>query len=177
MAILQHIDQLSEMLEQAQAVPLSSYRMVNAGEFAQLLEKMRLGVPSAIHESERVLAEREHILGEARQEAARLVAEAQAQAREALQNDPMVATAQREAERIVGEGRRLAAARTAEADAYALQVLHDLSATLQGTRQQVDNGIRVLAETKQPEPSAPARRNGKAPAERRQLPPPRPSSS
>ncbi len=171
MAILQYIDQLHEMLEQGQAVPLSPYRMVNAGEFAQLLEQMRLHLPTAIHESERLLAERERIVAEARREAAQLVAEAQAQARQALQTDPLVTGARREAERIVEEGRQLAAARAAEADAYALQVLRELSTTLQGTRQQVDNGIRVLVEARPGE--AAAHRNGSAPAKRQ--PPPSPN--
>lgn len=166
MAILQYIDQLNEMLEQAQPVPLSSLRMVNAAEFAQRLEQMRLDVPGAIRESERVLAEREQILAQARSEAERLVVEAQEQARQMLQNDPMIGAAQREAERIVNEGRRQAAARTAEADAYALQVLQHLSATLRNAHQQVDNGARVLSEAgaTPPDSSPPMPRNGKTPA-------------
>ena len=53
-------------------MPLSSYRMVNADEFGQLLEHLRINVPSSIRESERMLAERDKILSEARSEALRM---------------------------------------------------------------------------------------------------------
>ena len=57
------------MLNQGWQVPLSRYRMVDAGEFGKMLERMRITVPSSIKESERTLAERDAILAEAHQEA------------------------------------------------------------------------------------------------------------
>ena len=138
------IDQLAELLEQGRPVPLSGLRVINADEFAQLLERMRINVPSSIRESERTLAERDAILAEAHGEAERILAEAQEQAREMLSRESLMLAAQHEADRIVDESRASASRRIEEADRYATKVLEDLAQKLAVISQQVNNGILLL---------------------------------
>lgn len=127
-------------------MPLSSYRMVNAEEFAQLLEHLRINVPSSIRESERMLAERDKILSEARSEALRMVEEAQRHARELISDNALVEAAEQEAYRIIETSRQMARQRTAEADEYATNVLRQLGQRLDVISQQVGNGIKMLEE-------------------------------
>ena len=61
----------------------SSNRIVDASEVGQLLERLRISVPSSIMESERTLQERDRILSEAESEAKRIIA----QARQTRQRD------------------------------------------------------------------------------------------
>lgn len=139
------IDQLTETLNRGSRIPLTSYRVVDADELAQLLERLRISVPSSIRDSERTLAERDRILADARTEAAHTVAEAKQQAMEIVSQQALVVTARQEADRIVAEGKRLARQRSEEADRYAVEVLRDLSQRLQGIMQQVNNGIDVMS--------------------------------
>lgn len=118
---------------------------MNAAELTQLLERLRISVPSSIRDSERTLAERDRILADARTEAARTVAEAKQQAMEIVSQQALVVTARQEADRIVAEGKRLARQRAEEADRYAVDVLRELSQRLQGIMQQVNNGIDVMS--------------------------------
>lgn len=143
-AILQIIDQLADKLNNSARVPLSSNRIVDANEIGQLLERLRISVPSSIMESERTLQERERILSEAEAEAKRIIHQARQKANEMLQADPLVNMARREAERIVEEGRSEARQRAESADAYAAQVLEDLSDRIAALSKQVDNGLEIM---------------------------------
>jgi hypothetical protein len=150
------------MLSQSWQVPFSPYRLVRAREMEQLIERMRINVPSSIRESEKTLQERDKILAEARQEADRAIQQARQQAMEMLSERSLLATAQTEAERIVDDSRELARRRAEEADAYTLQVLQELAQRLHSVLQQVENGIQVMQENR-PQPSAPAGQPRKAP--------------
>lgn len=154
-AILQLIDQLTETLNRGQRIPFTAYRIVHADELAQLLERLRISVPSSIRESERTLAERDRILADARAEATRLVEEAKQQAMEIVSQETLVVTARQEADRIVAEGKRLSRQRAEEADRYAVDVLRELAQRLQGIAQQVNNGIEVMGGTGAAKPAAP----------------------
>ncbi len=125
-------------------MPFTTYRMVDANEFAQLIERMRISVPSSIVESERTLAERDHILAEAHTEAERIIQQAKQRAMEIVHQDQIVVTARDEAERILQESRHAAQRRAAEADRYAVDVLEDLAQKLQVITKQVDNGVQVM---------------------------------
>lgn len=118
--------------------------MIDSNEFAQLIERMRINVPSSIMESERTLAQRDHILSEAHAEAERILQQAKQRAMEIISQDAVMQTARDEAERILGESRAAAHRRAAEADRYAIQVLEDLAQKLQITTKQVDNGIQLM---------------------------------
>lgn len=144
MAILQLIDQLADALNRGRPIPLSSLRVIDANEFAQLIERMRISVPSSIMESERTLAQRDHILAEAQAEAERLIQHAKQRAMEIISQDALMQTSRKEADRILDESRGAAQRRAAEADRYAVQVLEDLAQKLQVTMKQVDNGIQLM---------------------------------
>ena len=111
-AILQLIDQLADALNRGRPIPLSSLRVIDANEFAQLIERMRISVPSSIMESERTLAQRDHILAEAQAEAERMVQQAKQRAMEIISQEAVMQTALHYAERIIEE-RRSAAHRLA----------------------------------------------------------------
>lgn len=149
------------MLSQGWEVPFSPYRLVRAREIEQLVERMRINVPSSIRESERTLQERDRIIAEARAEADRTLQQAKQQAMEMLTERSLVATAQAEAERIIAESREIARRRTDEADFYAVQVLQDLAHRLQTMKQQVDNGVQLMQEQRQPGVEAPAERRAR----------------
>ncbi len=144
MAILQLIDQLTESLNRGRQIPLSALRMVDAHEFGQLLERMRINVPSSIMESERTLAERDRILADAHAEYDRILQQAKQKALELLSDDALVVAARHEAERVMEDSRNAAKRRAEEADRYAVQVLEDLAQKLQVITKQVENGVQLM---------------------------------
>lgn len=95
-------------------------------------------------ESERTLAERDHILAEAHAEAERIIQQAKQRAREIVSHEAIMMTAQDEVNRLLEDGRLAVHRRIEEADRYAVQVLEDLAERLQVISKQVDNGIQVM---------------------------------
>lgn len=143
------------LISQGTPIPFSSYRLVRARDVEQLLERMRITVPSSIRESERTLAERDRIMNEARAEAERIIQQARQQAMEILSERSLIATAQAEADRIILEGKDIARRRTEEADTYAIQVLQELAERLQSIMHQINNGIELMQGGQQLPPEAP----------------------
>ncbi len=118
--------------------------MVDANEFGQLIERMRINVPSSIMESERTLAERDRILADAHAEYDRILQQAKQKAMELLSEDAIVVAARHDAERIMEDSRIAAKRRAEEADRYAVQVLEDLAQKLQVITKQVENGVQLM---------------------------------
>jgi cell division septum initiation protein DivIVA len=143
-AILQLVDQLIDMVRNSPSIPLTPYRLIRGRELEQMIERMRINVPSSIRESERMLAERDRILADAQAEAQRIVKEARQQAIHLVSERAVVAQAQHTAERIEREARAAAQRRSGEADQYAVQVLAALADHLRETLSQVENGIQVM---------------------------------
>ena len=156
MAILQIIDQLDALLENSRRMPMSSLRMVEYKEFKQLIDRLRVNVPSAIVEGERTLRERDRILRDAEAEAMHMAEQAQQRVHELLDNDTLVMAARREAERIVDNAQETARQRRDEADRYAMRVLQELAEKLGIIGKQVDNGIDLLRQNLELEPMTPA---------------------
>lgn len=153
-AILQIIDLLADKLHNSPKVPLSSQRLIDANEFGQLLERLRISVPSSIMESERTLAERERIIADAEAEARRIIQQAKQRAQEILTNDALVLMARKESDRLLEEAKASAHQRADEADAYATQVLEDLASKLAVIGKQVDNGLQIMRGKRTPEKPA-----------------------
>lgn len=132
------------MVRSSAPLPLTPYRLVRSDEFEQVLERLRINVPTAIRESERLLNERDQFIAEAQAEAQRIVKEARQQAAHLVSERALVAQAQQTADRIERQARAAARRRSDEADTYAVDVLERLAQHLRDTLEQVENGILVM---------------------------------
>jgi vacuolar-type H+-ATPase subunit H len=164
MEILQLVDQLEQVLNRGYRLPLSASLVVSEEECLRLIDQMRISVPSAIKESERMVAERDRILDDARSEAESIVEQARQHALEMIDRDEVTQEARRAAERIVAQGqeeaermvirsRDEANALVFDAENYTVDVLQQLVSRLSGVLQQAQNGIQAVEESRQEPPS------------------------
>lgn len=158
--ILQLVDQLEEVLNNGWRLPVGSSLVVNGEECLRLIDQMRISVPSAIKEGERMLAERDRILGEARAEAQRLQEESRQRAQNLVTEESIVAMAQSEADRILEEGAVNAERMVHEAENYVLHLLSQLADDLNGALRQVENGIGAVQSQMQQDAAS---QNGRLP--------------
>lgn len=135
---------MADAFNRGRQIPLSALRVVDANEVIQLIERMRINVPSSIMESERTLAERDRILADAHAEYERIIQQARQRALEVMSDDALVHAARQEAERILAESRAASHRRAEEADRYAIGVLEDLAQKLQVITKQVENGVQLM---------------------------------
>ena len=80
MEVEERLEELTQMVEQAKAVPLSASCMVNRAQVLDLIEDIRDALPSSLDAADQLLAERESVVAEGRREADRIIAEAGAMA-------------------------------------------------------------------------------------------------
>jgi F0F1-type ATP synthase membrane subunit b/b' len=118
MDLIERIDELQVLVEEAKAVPLSSSVVINRDEFLELLAQLKEEVPDEIRQARWMSRDRDELLARARKEAERIVAEAREQRDRLLSRSEIVHGAERQSERIVDDGKERAAKMRAEAEDY-----------------------------------------------------------
>ena len=144
MDLIERIDELQLLVEEAKAVPLSSSAVINRDEFLELLAQLKESVPDEIRQARWMARDKEELLGRARKEADRLLAEAQEQRDRLLSRTEIVHAAQREAERVADEAKERAAKIQSEAEDYIDQKLAAFEILLDKTLTTVGRGREQL---------------------------------
>lgn len=116
-----NIDQLEALVSNAKRFPLGQKPMIDEQEFIFLLDEIRATIPVEIRDAQRLLKERERIIGEAQEEAARIVADAQEHARALVADHPIMTEAKKHAEKLLMESERERNAMRGETEVYLLQ--------------------------------------------------------
>jgi vacuolar-type H+-ATPase subunit H len=148
MEILQLVDQLEQALNRGWRVPFTASLVVNEEECLRLIDQMRISVPSAIKESERMIGERDRIMEEARTRAEGILDQAEEEAMHMVSQHFVVQESRREAEHIVNLGEQEAMRLIQEAEDYALNVLRELVEKLGSSLRQAENGIHAIEESR-----------------------------
>ncbi len=140
MDLIERIDELQLLVEEAKAVPLSSSAVINRDEFLELLAQLKEAVPDEVRQARWMSRDRDELLERARKEAERVVTEAAEQRDRLLSRTEIVNAANREAERITDEGRERAAKLRIEAEDYIDQKLAAFEILLNKTLGTVGRG-------------------------------------
>ncbi len=145
---IQHlVDRLEQVLNESIRIPISAYLLVNEDRIFNLVDQMRVAIPEEVKRANRVEAEKERILAQAKEEAERIRGLAKQEASELVKRDSIMATAQQRAENILERARRDAQALHQDADVYVVDVLTKLEEDLLRSLSIVRNGLhKVQAE-------------------------------
>ncbi len=145
---IQHlVDRLEQALNESTRIPLSAYLLVNEEKVYSLLDQMRVAVPEEIKRANRIEAEKDRILAQAKEEAERIRELSRQEANELVKRDAIVNAAQHRAENIVERARRDSEGLRQDADVYITDVLTRLEEDLLRTLNVVRNGLeKVQAE-------------------------------
>jgi cell division septum initiation protein DivIVA len=123
MDLIERVDELQVLIEEAKSVPLSSSVVINRDEFLELLAQLKEQIPDEIRQARWMARDRDELLARARKEADRIIADAREQRDRLLSRTEIVHAAERESERIVDEGKDRANRMRAEAEDYIDQKL------------------------------------------------------
>ncbi len=153
---IQHlVDRLEELLSSGRRIPFSNLTLVDEQRALELIDQMRISIPEEIEKAKRVIRERDRIMAQANEEAARIRDLAREKSETLIQRDAITQAAQARAASIIEQSRQEAQSIRQEADQYVLDVLSDLEDALMRTVGVVRNGIaHVKSEVAQrPEPA------------------------
>jgi ABC-type transporter Mla subunit MlaD len=139
------LDEITELVETARAMPMSASCVVNRSELLALLDELRDKMPAALAEADEVLQEREAVLDDGRREAEETVAAAEQERQRLLSQHDLVAQAQEEAGRITEEARYQADAMRMEVEDYVDAKLANFEIVLNKTLVAVARGREKLS--------------------------------
>ncbi|GAB4215891.1 MAG: hypothetical protein OHK0022_56340 [Roseiflexaceae bacterium] len=121
------------MLAEGRRVPFSGRLLIDEERILDIIDRMRVAVPEELKQARRIIGEQE-----------RLINEAQARVRQALEEQGLLAAIEEERTRLIEQAERDAAGIRAGADEYARQVLEDLEQRLTRLMTNVQNGLKEL---------------------------------
>ena len=139
---IQHlVDRLEDLIDEERAL--------------EIIDQMRISIPEEIEKSARIIAQRDRVLAQANEEAARLLQVARSKSDQMVNEMDRVKEAQERANHIIEQARQEALNITEEADQYVMDTLSRLEQTLLRNINEVRNGIKQLDDM---EPASPAQR-------------------
>jgi cell division septum initiation protein DivIVA len=142
---IQHlIDRLEQTLNESKRVPLTASMIVDEDRVYSIIDQMRVSIPEEVKRANRIEAEKERILAQAKEEAERIRGLAKQEAIELVKRDAVTAAAQQRADNILERARREADVLRQDADRYVVDVLGKLEEDLLRTLSVVRNGMRKV---------------------------------
>lgn len=144
MDILQLIDRLEELFNEAKAVPFTHNVVVDEDRMLEIIDQMRIVIPDEVKKAQQVLSQRDRFLAQAQEEADRTIALAREKAEQVAAKDNIVVEAQRRADQIIAQARADAEATRRDADDYVVETLVNLQDGLEKVLNQVRNGIHTV---------------------------------
>jgi len=146
MDILQLIDRLEELFNDAKAVPFTHNVVVDEDRMLELIDQMRIVIPEEVKKAQQLVAQRDRVMAQAQEEANRTLQIAREKADQMVQKDIVTQDAQRRADQILAQARAEADDVRADADSYVLDTLTQLQEQIDKLGIQVNNGVRMLQE-------------------------------
>ncbi len=149
MDILHLVDRLEELFNESRSVPFTHSVMVDEERILDIIDQMRVSIPEEIKKAQQLLAQRDRILAQAKEEAERTVSQARENRDQIVERDAIVEAAHARAQQIIDGVHDENEKTKREADEYVLQKLTALETELDRILAQVRNGIRTLESDKQ----------------------------
>ena len=144
MDILHLVDRLEELFNEARSLPFTRSVIVDEDRMLELIDQLRITIPEEVKKAQQLLAEKERILAQAREEASRTVALAREKAEQMAEKDSVVQTAQSRGEQILAQARAEAQQTRDDTDDYVVDSLANFETQLERLLTQVRNGIRAV---------------------------------
>ncbi len=149
MDILHLVDRLEELFNQSRPIPLTHNVIVDEDRFLEIIDQMRISIPEEVKKAQQVAAQRDRILAQAQEEAARTIALAKQKGEEIVARDAIVQAAQARSEQILAQARSEAEITRRDGDEYVIETLRALEAEITRLQSQARNGIAKLTADRQ----------------------------
>ncbi|HET9660893.1 MAG TPA: hypothetical protein VFP05_11225 [Thermomicrobiales bacterium] len=140
--ILYLLDQLEDMVGISKRVPFSHRVMVEEDDFVELVEQLRLAIPSEVRQAQRVVRDREKIIAEAQQEAAHIIEGARSRAEYLVSNEGVFNEAKQRSEEILRLAEERRKREMGEIDVYAMEQFNRIEQALREGLELIDNAVQ-----------------------------------
>ncbi len=144
---IQHlVDRLEDLIDEGRHLPFSKFTMVDEERALEIIDQMRISIPEEIEKAARILAQRDRVLAQANEEAARILQNARQKGEQMLDQEINVQAAHNRAANVIEQARQQAAQIKAESDQYVVQILSRFEQQLVKNLNIVRNGINEVSQ-------------------------------
>lgn len=140
MDVQERLDELTVLIEDAKAMPLSASCIVNRQQVLDLIEEIRHLLPESVYRADELLADREAVVQEGRREADRIIERARNEADRMVSEHEVYLAAVGAAQQLSTDTAIDTARKRQETDDYIDAKLATFEITLQKTLQTVERG-------------------------------------
>lgn len=144
MDIIHLIERLEQTLNESRRLPLTANLLIDEDRIFHIIDQMRTTIPEEIRQAQRVMAEKDRVLAQAKEEAERIRDLARQEAMELVNRDAVVINAKKRADAIVERAHIDAEDVRQGADKYALRILTQLEQDMTRSLSVVRNGVSKL---------------------------------
>lgn len=142
---IQHlVDRLEDLIDEGRHIPMTKMTVIDEEHALEIIDQMRISVPEEVEKATRILNQKDRLLAQANEEAARIIELAKEKAANLIQRDAIVQAAQNHAANIIEQAKQDAEQIRADADGYVLEALSELEKHLLKTITVVRNGINKI---------------------------------
>ena len=145
MESLENLNSAIQQVEEARGVPLSASFVLHRGEFLELLDLIKDGLPKDLEYAQQIIAERDQIIEEGHNTAEALINNAREEVAQMIEQTAIVKAAREESKKILAEGREAADEERTEVEQYIDSRLATLEVILTKTMDAVARGREKLA--------------------------------
>lgn len=144
MDILHLIDRLEELFNESKPFLGTRKILMDEDKLLDLIDQMRLAIPEEVKVAQQVNSQKDRILAQASEEAARTINAAREKGIQLVERDNIVQSAKLRAEQIESQAKENAAQIRKDADKYAMETLVNLQIKLERNLAEVKRGIQIL---------------------------------
>jgi regulator of protease activity HflC (stomatin/prohibitin superfamily) len=144
MDILHLVDRLENVVRESRTMPLSRKLLLDEEKLIDIIDQMRVSVPDVVKQAQKVTAERDRQLAQAKEEAARIKQLAKAESQLIIEKDQITKDAHIRAKNIIEDAHRQSAKIYSDADKYVIDKFNLMERHLLSVVKQVRNGIQIL---------------------------------
>ena len=151
MVVHERLNELTAMVRNAKAMPMSASCLVNRAEMLEILERLRQELPANLHHAQALLSDREAVLAAGRQEAERILEGARGEREQLIDQADVLVAARARATAVSEQARAESDRLLADADDYVDRKLADFEVFLGQLASQVSNGRQRLTARREPD--------------------------
>ena len=142
---IQHlVDRLEDLIDEGRHLFGTKYTMVDEERALEIIDQMRISIPEEIEKAAGVTQQRDRVLAQANEEAARIVQQARQHSEDLIDEHEMVKQAKVRAEYVLEQAKIESTKITREADDYVLAQLNQLELQFARSLDEIRNGIEVM---------------------------------
>lgn len=144
MDILNLLERIEDIVEDASKFPLSSKVMIDKEEILEVINEIRLKLPDEINRASWVAKERQRILNEAQGEADELILKVQAQQKQLIEESEIMRLAQKQANQLLQDAEVKANQMKSGAYDYSDEILSKLQDRIREINNIIEDNREVL---------------------------------